>query len=70
MSPTCLSRDAFAPVHTLTGLGYDLAPGLVGQLMFEANRNVFFDADLRFGFQLTYNFRHTLPTMGDAGAPS
>lgn len=64
------SNQSDWPVHTLTGVGYDLAPGLVGQVMFEANRNVFFDADLRFGFQLTYNFRQPLPTVADAGAHS
>ncbi len=58
------------PIHTLTAIGYDLAPGLMGQLMFEANRNAFFDSDLRFGFQLTYNFRRRIPTAIDAGAHS
>jgi len=54
------SNQSDWPVHTLTGIGYELAPGLLGQLLFEANRNVIFDVDLRFGFALSYNFRHTV----------
>ena len=52
------SNQSSWPVHTLTGVGYEILPGLVGQLLFEANRNAFFNSDLRFGFTLTYNFRH------------
>jgi len=54
------SNQSDWPVATRTGLGYEFLPGLTGQLLFEANRNVLFDADLRFGFVLTYNFRHTI----------
>ncbi|MFN8643054.1 MAG: hypothetical protein U0802_15890 [Candidatus Binatia bacterium] len=46
------------PVATRTGLAYEFLPGLDGQLIFEANRNAFIDADFRFGFALSYNFRH------------
>ncbi|MFQ5665347.1 MAG: hypothetical protein ACE5I7_02835 [Candidatus Binatia bacterium] len=44
-------------VNTLLGLGYTFAPGLVGELDFEANRNSRFDQDFRFGFLVTYKFR-------------
>jgi len=64
------SNQSDWPVHTLTGVGYEIAPGLTGQLLFEANRNVVFDADLRFGFTLTYNFRHRVETPADDKEPS
>lgn len=63
------SNQSDWPVHTLTGLGYELAPGLLGQLLFEANRNVLFDADLRFSFAVSYNFRHRVERP-DAAAPA
>lgn len=58
------------PVHTQTGLGYDITPDLCGQLIFEANRNVLFDADFRFGFALTYNFRHRFERSDAPAEPS
>ncbi len=64
------SNQSDWPVHTLTGVGYEFAPGLSGQLLFEADRNALFDADLRFGFVLTYNFRHTFEPAEDEAAPS
>ena len=54
------SNQSDWPVATRTGIGYEFLPGLDGQLIFEANRNALFDADFRFGFQLTYNFRHNV----------
>jgi hypothetical protein len=63
------SNQSDWPVATRTGLGYEFLPGLTGQLLFEANRNVLFDADLRFGFVLTYNFRHTIE-RGAGGEPA
>lgn len=52
------SNQSDWPVATRTGLAYEFLPGLDGQLIFEANRNALFDADFRFGFALTYNFKH------------
>ena len=71
------SNQSDWPVATRTGLAYEFIPGLDGQLIFEANRNAFFDADFRFGFALTYNFRHEVkepwnrtddPAAAEAGA--
>jgi hypothetical protein len=45
-------------ISGLIGLGYELLPGLVCELDFEANRNDRFDDDFRFGFAIDYNFRH------------
>ena len=45
-------------VSSLLGLGYDMLPGLLVELTFEANHNMRFNEDYRFGFLLTYNFRH------------
>jgi hypothetical protein len=54
------SNQSDWPVATRTGIAYEFLPGLDGQLIFEANRNALFDADFRFGFALTYNFRHNV----------
>lgn len=64
------SNQSDWPVHTQTGLGYEITRELFGQLIFEANRNVLFDADFRFGFALTYNFRHRFETPGTQAEPS
>ncbi len=45
-------------VSSLLGLGYAIAPGLTGELDFEANRNQFLNEDFRFGFFINYRFRH------------
>jgi hypothetical protein len=44
-------------VSGLLGLGYVLAPGLTGEVDFEANHNKRFNEDFRFGFLITYSFR-------------
>ena len=71
------SNQSDWPVATRTGIAYEFLPGLDGQLIFEANRNALFDADFRFGFALTYNFRHEIkepwnsadsPAAADAGS--
>ena len=52
------SHERDTAVNTLLGLGYVLAPGLVGELDFEANRNQRFNEDFRFGFSINYRFQH------------
>jgi len=64
------SNQSDWPVATRTGLGYEFLPGLTGQLIFEANRNVLFDADLRFGCVLSYNFTHSLDRTMDEELPT
>lgn len=46
-------------VSGLAGMGFVILPGLVWELTFEGNHNDRFDEDLRIGFQIDYNFRHT-----------
>ncbi len=57
-------------VSSLLGLGCVILPGLVWEVDFEANHNKRFDEDFRFGFLITYNFRHRFekpkPTRGDS----
>lgn len=61
------SNQSDWPVATRTGLAYEFIPGLDGQLIFEANRNVLFDADFRFGFALSYNFAHYVSEPWNSG---
>ena len=44
-------------VSSLVGLGYVLFPGLVCELNFEANHNMRFNEDFRFGFAVDYKGR-------------
>ncbi len=44
-------------VSSLLGLGYDVLPGLLVELTFEANHNMRFNEDYRFGFLVSYNGR-------------
>jgi hypothetical protein len=44
-------------VASLVGVGYVLLRGLFCEVYMEANRNQRFDADMRFGFNVTYNGR-------------
>jgi len=41
-------------IASLIGVGYELLPGLVAEVDFEANRNQLFPEDYRFGFFITY----------------
>jgi hypothetical protein len=56
------------PVSTFLGLGYEILPGLVGELSMEANRNDRFNSDFRFGFLISYTGRHRIPP-GKSGEP-
>ncbi len=53
-----VSNTHSTAVSSLLGVGYVLAPGLVGEVNFEANRNTRFNEDFRFGFLITYHFRY------------
>jgi hypothetical protein len=54
------SNQDDVPVATLVGIGYELFAGLSSEIYMEANRNDRFDSDFRFGFLISYNFRHRL----------
>lgn len=54
-------------VATLMGLGYDVLPGLYCEIYLEGNRNERFDADMRFGLYIVYNWTHR---FGQQSAPS
>jgi hypothetical protein len=60
------SNQDDVPVATLVGLGYELWPGLSSEVYMEANRNDRFASDFRFGFLISYNFRHRLDRPGAA----
>jgi hypothetical protein len=45
-------------VATLMGLGYDVLPGLYCEAYVEGNRNERFDADVRFGLYIVYDWYH------------
>ena len=47
------NQDGVA-IGSLIGLGYEITPGLVAEVNFEANRNQFFPEDFRFGFFVVY----------------
>jgi hypothetical protein len=47
-------------VSGLLGVGYELCRGFEWELNFEANHNERFDQEFRFGFLLSYKFRHDL----------
>jgi hypothetical protein len=63
-------------VATLMGLGYDLLPGLYCEVYLEGNRNERFDADMRFGLNIVYNWTHRFgqqsspPATAAAPAPA
>lgn len=63
------NRNDFA-LHTMTGVGYALVPGLVCEVNLEANSNQRFRDEFRVGLWLTYNRRHQLAPLlrPDAGA--
>lgn len=56
------NRNDFA-LHTMTGLGYAVAPGLVCEVNFEANSNQRFRDEYRVGLWLSYNRRHQLAPL-------
>jgi hypothetical protein len=47
-------------VNGFLGVGYELCRGFEWELNFEANHNERFDQEFRFGFLLSYRFRHDL----------
>lgn len=47
------NQSGFA-VASLVGVGYQIVPGLVAEVNFEANKNQLFPEDFRFGFFFTY----------------
>jgi hypothetical protein len=54
------SHQGSVAVSSLVGLGYVVLPGLTWELNFEGNHNNRFDRDFRFGFLISYRFRHRL----------
>jgi hypothetical protein len=54
-------NEGTAAVSSFVGLGFEILPGLICGLNFEANHNDRFNEDFRFGFAIDYNFRHALP---------
>lgn len=54
------SHQEDVAVHGFLGLGYLVLPGLFWELDFEANHNDRFDEEFRFGFLISYNFRHRI----------
>ncbi len=52
------SNQSGTAVASLIGVDFIILPGLVAELNFEANRNLLFPEDLRFGFFITYNARY------------
>jgi hypothetical protein len=62
-------------VATLVGLGYDLLPGLYCETYMEANHNERFDADIRLGVTVIYDWSHrfgqqSAPPSAQAAAPA
>lgn len=51
-----ISNEKDTAISSLVGLGYDILPNLFCEVNIEANSNQRFDEDVRFGFQLAYNF--------------
>jgi hypothetical protein len=47
-------------VNGFLGVGYEVCRGFEWELNFEANHNERFDQEFRFGFLLSYRFRHDL----------
>lgn len=63
-------------IASLVGVGYQIVPGLIAEVNFEANRNQLFPEDFRFGFFFTYAADYaTTPTgmtreaTGNEGRP-
>jgi len=54
------SNQEDTAVNGFVGLGFLFMPDLLGELNLEANHNERFDSDIRFGFLITYNFRHAM----------
>ena len=65
-----VNNQAAVAASGLLGFGIEPLPGLVFELNFEALHNDRFDSDLRFGFAIDYNFRHTLRPSKPEAAPS
>jgi hypothetical protein len=55
------SHQSDTAISGFLALGYVVLPGLICELNFEANHNDRFDEDFRFGFLVSYNFRHRVP---------
>ena len=53
-----ITNQSGTVVATLLGLGYDVAPGLYCETYMEANHSPRFDADIRFGLNVVYNWAH------------
>ena len=51
-----ISNETDTAISSLVGLGYDILPNLFCEVNIEANSNQRFDEDVRFGFQVAYNF--------------
>lgn len=63
-------------IGSLLGVGYQIVPGLVAEVNFEANRNQLFPEDFRFGFFFTYAADYgissdgvTRDSVGNQGRP-
>jgi hypothetical protein len=52
------NQDGIA-IASLIGVGYQLLPGLVAEINFEANQNQLFPEDYRFGFFISYSAGYT-----------
>jgi hypothetical protein len=57
-------------ISSFTGLTYDFLPELSCQVNFEANHNERFNEDFRFGFLISYNFRHRIERPAATGEKS
>lgn len=64
------SNEDGTAISSFTGLTYDFLPNLSCQVNFEANHNQRFNEDFRFGFFVTYNFRHDIQGPAPTGEKS
>jgi len=65
-----ITNQEATAVATLLGLGYDLLPGLYCEAYMEGNRNERFDADIRFGLWIVYDWSHRFGQKSAPGAAS